>query len=121
MSEFVGCDAGSGLLARLVPSEGAVIDGTYLPAMTSVAASSVYIHRNETLFERALEFRPERWLNEKGHFQNSLNKHIAQFGKGSRQCIGKGLAMAEIYFTIAWIYRTCQVKAGAATPERLQL
>lgn len=105
----------------MVPPGGTVIDSTYLPAKTSVAASSVYIHRNETLFEHAEQYQPARWLDENGQFQNSLNKHIAQFGKGSRQCIGKGLAIAEMYVTMAWIYRTCVVKAAPTTPLQLEL
>lgn len=108
-------------MARVVPPGGTVINGTYLPPNTGVAASSVYIHRNETLFEQAELYKPERWLDEKAQFQNTLNKHIAQFGKGSRQCIGKGLAIAEIYVTIAWIYRSCHVKAAPTTPMQLEL
>jgi hypothetical protein len=50
-------------LERLVPPQGAVISGTYLPGGTVVGINSWAIHRREDPFGKdADEFRPERWL-----------------------------------------------------------
>ena len=43
-------------------------------------------------------FRPERWL-EPG--AEHLQKYLVNFSKGSRICLGKDLARAEIVYTLA--------------------
>lgn len=50
-------------MTRLVPSEGAELDGEFFPGGTSVACNGWVIHRDrETFGQDADEFRPERWL-----------------------------------------------------------
>lgn len=51
-------------LARVVPPGGAVIDGHFLPAGTTVGCVPAALHRNRALFgDNADEFVPERWLS----------------------------------------------------------
>jgi cytochrome P450 len=102
-----------------VPKEGCIVNGHFLPSGTVVAASSIYIHRDETLFPDAASFRPERWLDESGNFSNSLDTYLCQFGKGARMCIGRHLAAAEIYYTLAMVFRDCVVSATTHTPTKL--
>ena len=47
-------------------------------------------------------FRPERWL-EPG--AEGLKKYLVNFSKGSRSCLGKDLARAEIVYTLALVVR----------------
>ena len=50
-------------ITRLVPPEGAEIDGKWYPGGTSVALNGWVLHRNEAIFGRdAKVYRPERWL-----------------------------------------------------------
>ena len=51
------------ILERLVPAEGAVIDGYTLPGGTIVGVNAWVIHFNKDIYgEDVHVFRPERWL-----------------------------------------------------------
>ena len=50
-------------ITRLVPAEGAEIDGTRFPGGTRVALNAWVLHRNEQVFGRDTKlYRPERWF-----------------------------------------------------------
>jgi len=49
---------------RVTPTEGLVIDGTWIPGNTIVIIPQYVIQRDERFFVRASEFLPERWLDE---------------------------------------------------------
>ncbi|KAK3680501.1 putative benzoate 4-monooxygenase cytochrome P450 [Podospora appendiculata] len=51
-------------------------------------------------FPVPLSFRPERWLE-----NPRLDRFCLPFSKGSRQCVGMGLAYAEIFLALARIWR----------------
>lgn len=110
-------DAGNGMLPRVVPKTGAVLSGRFLPAGTIVASSGMYMARSEELFPDARAFKPERWLDEDHKMSYALDAYLTQFGKGSRQCIGKNLAISEIYMTLAQVFRTCNVQPSVSTPS----
>jgi cytochrome P450 len=81
---------------RLVPAGGAIVDGYYLPAGTTVAVSpwsSTHSHLN---FHEPDLFRPERWLGEDAEFANDHLNASLPFGTGPRVCIAKNLAYLEM-------------------------
>src|SRR5688572_27290537 len=47
---------------------------------------------NENYFADPLEFRPERWLDEKNKLPRS---YVRTFGRPPRQCMGRNLGMNE--------------------------
>ena len=50
-------------LERVVPAEGAVLCGVFLPGGTVVSVHAWVIHHDENIFgKNTHEFRPERWL-----------------------------------------------------------
>lgn len=50
-------------ITRLVPPEGAELDGHFFPGGTSIAANGWVLHRDKVTFGKdADEWRPERWL-----------------------------------------------------------
>ena len=50
-------------ITRLVPAQGAEIDGVQYPGGTRLALNGWVLHRNEGIFGRDVKsFRPERWL-----------------------------------------------------------
>ena len=62
---------------------------------------SPYLHHtNPEIFPHPTIFKPERWLDDP-----SLTKYLLAFGRGSRMCLGMNLAMAEIYMTLAYVFR----------------
>jgi cytochrome P450 len=60
---------------------------------------------NETVYPSPRTFIPSRWLSEDPKTVSLLEDCWSPFSKGSRGCLGKNLAMAEIYITIAVIVR----------------
>ncbi|KAL8653987.1 MAG: hypothetical protein Q9226_003619 [Calogaya cf. arnoldii] len=78
--------------------------GWTIPPGVAVGMSTVFMHDDEDVFPNHGVFKPERWL-EKREDGVRLNKYLTAFGKGDRQCIGINLAYAELYMTIATIFR----------------
>lgn len=71
-----------------------------IPPGTPVGMTSVLIHHNESIFPDSHSFVPERWLE-----NPRIEKYLVAFSKGSRQCIGINLAYAELYVTLAAVFR----------------
>lgn len=52
-------------ITRLVPPEGAELDGHFFPGGTTIAANGWVLHRDKEVFgQDADAFRPERWLED---------------------------------------------------------
>jgi cytochrome P450 len=87
---------GTNLFARVVPKEGEVIDRHSIPG-ANITSHTYTVQRDRGLYEEdAEEFRPERWLADG---KSVLELEAAQFtsGVGPRVCLGKGIAMIEMY------------------------
>jgi cytochrome P450 len=83
---------------RVVPPEGAEIDGQWVPGGTTVGINQWAAHHDPSNFYRPDDFLPERWLRADLHGPNDLpaelfandNKDSMQpFSFGPRNCIGK--------------------------------
>ncbi|KAJ9151284.1 Trichodiene oxygenase [Pleurostoma richardsiae] len=86
-----------------------------IPAGTPVGMTAILIHDNPDIFPEPFEFRPERWDGEAGR---RLQKYLVAFNKGSRVCIGMGLAWAELYKTLASLLRRYDLELVGAIRER---
>lgn len=73
-----------------------VLSGYLIPKGYMVFTLNMFMSKDESLFPRAEEFVPERWLRHKPlgpiHPYASL-----PFGTGTRMCIGRRIAEQEIY------------------------
>src|SRR6516165_6204382 len=67
------------------------VAGWQLPAGVKVYPGIALVHLREDLYERAHEFRPERFVDEGAESYSWL-----PFGGGIRRCIGAALAQAEM-------------------------
>ena len=65
--------------------------GWDLPAGINVFPGIAMVHRREDIYPNALEFRPERFLEEGAESYAWL-----PFGGGIRRCVGAALAQAEM-------------------------
>jgi cytochrome P450 len=84
-------------LPRLVPREGAVIDGHFLAGNTQVSVSPYVFHRTRQAYgEDARQYNPQRWLNVTDAKRRELERNNLTFGGGSRQCIGKNISLMEL-------------------------
>ena len=89
-------------LQRVYPDQVLQYNEWAIPAGTPVGMTSVFFHEDPVLFPSPLTFDPERWLQPNSQ---ELTKYIFAFGKGTRQCVGMNLAYAEMYLTLAAVFR----------------
>jgi cytochrome P450 len=85
------------LFARVAPKGGKAIDGHYVPEGTEITSHAYTVQRNNAFYgEDAEVFQPERWLeSEKKNFEFEAAQFT--FGVGPRVCIGKDIAIMEMY------------------------
>lgn len=96
------------LFEREAPAEGFTLpDGRVLPKGTVVAMNFWNPHYNTTIYGADVEsFRPERWLQ--GYMEGEstedfdvrlrgMKNTLVAFSKGPRGCLGKNVALLEIY------------------------
>ncbi|KAL8759742.1 MAG: hypothetical protein Q9199_000548 [Rusavskia elegans] len=67
-----------------------------IPPGTPISMSQLHIHDNERYFPDPYKNNPGRWQG-----PNPRYKYLVPFGKGSRMCVGMGLAKAELLATLA--------------------
>ncbi|TVY28782.1 Cyrochrome P450 monooxygenase [Lachnellula hyalina] len=72
----------------------------HIPPGTPTSMTSYLIHHNESIFPKSHEYIPQRWIDDP-----RLDKYLISFSKGTRQCAGINLAYAELYTTLANIFR----------------
>ncbi|EWZ30201.1 hypothetical protein FOZG_16367 [Fusarium oxysporum Fo47] len=97
-------------LERYVPNTGLTLpDGSFIPPGVAVGLNPYIIGRNEVVWgEDTHRFRPDRWLKtedeSEGEYQRRLRKMNGAdltFGGGSRICIGRHIALIQIYKAVA--------------------
>ena len=85
------------IIPRYVSEGGLNLFGRHAPAGTEIGANPYVIQRDKKVFgEDALEFRPERWLEDEKK-ATFMEKYILTWGYGTRICLGKNIALMETY------------------------
>lgn len=106
------------LLERVVPDAGlALPTGEQVPAGTIVGVNPWVIHRDVATFgPDADAFRPERWLQGAGESAEAFEARSKAmkdadltFGAGNRVCIGRWLALMEVYKIVPTLLRRYKV------------
>ena len=104
---------------RHVPKGGATISGRYFPEGCRVGVNPYVLHYQTSVFgDDAEDFNPERWFRPDAEL---MERTLFQFGAGSRTCIGKSIALMEIYKFVPQFFRafdTAQVDPAAVWRER---
>lgn len=119
------------LLERYVPAPGfALPDGRFVPAGTAVGINPYVAGRNAGVWgDDPDAYRPERWL--RGHAPGApgetedeyklrlrrFNAADLTFGGGSHICIGRNLAMLEVYKIVATIVQRYHVELADPAQE----
>ncbi|KAI9674802.1 MAG: hypothetical protein M1817_001706 [Caeruleum heppii] len=91
-----------GALPRVVPKGGVMIHGHFVPEGTTVGMDHYSLHHDETVFPDSHKFKPERWIEGDA---KEMDKYLASFSHGTRQCVGIQLAYAELYMILANVIR----------------
>ena len=107
--------AASHRLLRSFPDRALTYGQTTIPPGTIVSMSAIHLHEDPIIFPDPLEFKPERWLV---HDQQRLRRYLVPFSKGSRACLGMNLAYAELYLSIALIFRRYEFEFCGVVKER---
>ncbi|KAH7310185.1 putative cytochrome P450 [Rhexocercosporidium sp. MPI-PUGE-AT-0058] len=93
------------MMDRIVPPGGAVIDGHFVPAGTTVGCSSWVIHRHKPTYGEDVEtFRPERWLEASPDQRANMEKFLCPFGFESRLCLGREIGLFEVVKLCATLF-----------------
>ena len=86
------------LFARtVIAPEGKTIDGHFVPPGMDITSNAYVVQRDPELYAPdPTVFRPERWLENKEK-ANEMESASFVFGIGSRVCLGKEIAIMELY------------------------
>jgi cytochrome P450 len=116
-----------GLFPKVVPAGGAELCGRYLPAGTGVCMNTSALLRRQDIFGPETEvFKPERFLELGGvgsPRRNEMERNVElAFGYGANQCVGKPLALMEIYkavFEVSQCAACCSCRPPVLRPASL--
>lgn len=105
-------------LERLTPPEGIEIAGNYIPGGVVVSCNPWVLQRRKEVFgEDADIYRPERWLVDGSRDLAEEQARLSQmkatslhFGGGSRTCLGKHIALLEMYKLIPSFLKRFEVR-----------
>jgi len=91
--------------------------GWELPRGSVVLASQFALHRDPRFWPHARQFRPERWLDAEGRFDEhapAVPRGVwFPFGFGARKCIGEHFAWTESVVILATLARQFQLDVDA--------
>ena len=77
-----------------------------LPSRVLLSMDTYSVLHDEHIFPESHSFKPERWLhNPKAPDGRPLAAYMVAFGRGSRSCLGRELAYAEMYIALANAFR----------------
>ena len=106
-------------LQRVSPDAALIYHDYVIPAGTPVGMTSILMHENPKYFPDPKAFKPQRWLNP-GE-QTRLGKYLVNFSKGTRGCLGQHLAQAEIYLTLAALFRRFDMELYQTTRDDIDV
>ncbi|KAL1356384.1 hypothetical protein AAHE18_05G181000 [Arachis hypogaea] len=91
--------------ADILPS-GHVVDSN-----TNIVFSFYGMGRSEEIWGKdCLEFKPERWINEKGGIVHVPSYKFISFNAGARTCLGKDMSFIQIKIVTSAIFQNYRVR-----------
>ncbi|OAL02174.1 putative benzoate 4-monooxygenase cytochrome P450 [Phaeosphaeriaceae sp. SRC1lsM3a] len=98
---------------RVATHEDLVYKNWTIPRGTPVMQSSYLLHTDSSVFPDPFAFKPERWIE-----NPELKRYLFAFSRGGRGCLGMNLAVSELYFAIALIWRRLDIEIYDTAEER---
>ncbi|KAF4550341.1 Cytochrome P450-like protein 23 [Elsinoe fawcettii] len=98
-------------LVRHAPETGLVVNGLKIPASATVGISPMAQNRDKQIWgDDAEDFRPERWLVSEERTRYLDSNDMTFGGSGPRMCIGRNIALVEVYKFVAQLVRNFDVE-----------
>lgn len=112
----------SSRLQRVSPDSPLTFGDWVIPAGTPVSMSIYLTHNNPDYFPEPDQFRPERWLNMQNlPPEQRPDRYFVPFSRGTRSCVGLNLAMAELYLTLAYLFRRVDLSLYETSREDVDI
>ena len=95
-----------------MPAKDLILSGYLIPAGTAqVNFLTFFMGRDETVFEDAEAFKPERWLRKKDVILTEAAEAFSSipFGFGTRMCVGRRIAELELHLLLARIVQQFEI------------
>ncbi|CAM6128022.1 unnamed protein product [Calypogeia fissa] len=102
MKETLRVHTAGPLMVPHLSTEDCEIEGFHIPAGTQVIVSPWCIHRDPGVWERPLEFDPDRFLNSTTDFKGQ-DFGFLPFGSGRRMCPGMNLATLMVLYPLSFL------------------
>ncbi|KAJ6114889.1 cytochrome P450 [Penicillium sp. IBT 16267x] len=90
-------------LPRISPDVALQYKDFTIPVGTPVGMSAYFMHSDPEVYIEPKKFWPDRWL---GDIDPAMNRNYVPFCRGSRNCLGINLAMAELSLSLAVLHRS---------------
>ncbi|RFU72325.1 cytochrome p450 [Trichoderma arundinaceum] len=90
-------------LPRVFPDQPIQYKDYVIPIGAPVGMSAYLMHSDPQVYPNPGEFTPERWM---GDVSPAMYRSYVPFCRGSRNCLGMNLAMAEMSLILAVLYRS---------------
>ena len=108
--------------ARVAPTRSLKFQDWNIPPGTIVSMTSYMLHMDPNIFPAPQEFRPERWLQGTSASTGPPSEtYLLPFGRGSRICLGINLAYAELYMTLAAVFRRFELQLFETTQADVEV
>ncbi|PNS17682.1 Isotrichodermin C-15 hydroxylase [Sphaceloma murrayae] len=93
----------------------------FLPAGTLVSCQIHTLHHNPSVFPKPFEFEPERWMDSSHDLLDKMTRDFIPFSLGSRQCIARNLAMAELNLACAAVIESGVLDGAKNVGDRIEI
>ncbi|CAH1119577.1 unnamed protein product [Phaedon cochleariae] len=93
--------------------------GYNIPRDTIILTNLYSVHMDKHYWKDPMEFRPERFLNEKGDLVVN-EKHYVPFGGGKRRCLGETLGKANIFMFFSTVLHNFHVEKADDVELKLE-
>ncbi|GKZ66598.1 hypothetical protein AnigIFM60653_002813 [Aspergillus niger] len=93
-----------------------------IPAGTIISMDNYSVSHDEAIFPDSFTFKPERWLDDPvAPDGRKLTRYLVSFGRGTRSCLGINLAYAEMYISLANVYRNFEFELFETSRESVDV
>ncbi|KAK0396070.1 hypothetical protein QR680_001553 [Steinernema hermaphroditum] len=89
----------------------AVIEGHHIPKGTCIIPQISCVLLDEKVFPDPYQFKPERFINDKGELIRI--EELIPFSLGKRQCLGESLARMELFLVMANLFNRYKISPEA--------